>query len=188
VYQREVSGSSEIYAALAVKKRNFGTPELVNATTSANQTYPVIAMARAYDDNYLAHSSTDVFAQRRLVVWQSENQDGSEWGIVGRMHGVVSEAKYPWYAADRYNESIDGLLVIEPELIPVERVVAQWMSDGLHLWWPPQRSASQKVFYAIYSSSEYDGEYVQADATSEREWIDRQAAERQFYRVFMIRE
>ncbi len=193
-YQRLVSGSSEIYTVLAAAKKNFGTPELINTTTAGNQQYPAIAMALRYDANYLAHSYTDVFAQRRFVVWQSENQDGSDWGVVARMHGVVSGSKYPWYAADRYNESVDGLLAMPaPELTPINGVVARWASDGLHLTWPSLEAAStsqRSVFFTVYASPDYDGEYVEVDAVSESHWIDRQAAAldlpRRFYRVFAV--
>lgn len=193
-YQKQLSGSYEIYTALSAQNRNFGTPELINTTTAGNQTRPAIALALRYDDSYLAHSYTDVFAQRRLVIWQSENQDGSDWGIVARMHGVVADSKYPWYAADRYNESVDGLLAMPaPELTPVNEVVARWAPDGLHLTWPALDAGStgqRSFFYVIYASLDYDGEYVEVDAVSEPHWIDRQAAisdrPRCFYRVFAV--
>jgi len=75
------------------------------------QTNPSIAIAYKYGattDWYAYHSYDNPprsFMHRRMVVWQSDSQDGDNWAVVGEFRGIRSDHTLAyWSDRDLYNE------------------------------------------------------------------------------------
>lgn len=108
----------------------FGTPRRVNIPytgPTGGQTTPAIAISHSYRCNSAQHapdyyrtiSQDRTFDQRRMVVWQSNGQDGSGWGIVGRFYGITTGCDtMAWFSRDAVVGSMAGAIFMGEEKIP----------------------------------------------------------------------
>lgn len=105
----------DIYCASGSGTQLTVEPGTVNLYPASDQTLPVIAIARDYPTNdgfYANNMSAGYFLKRRMIIWQTDGQDGANVsGIAGQFRGInVTNVLRSWYESDDFNATLPPVL------------------------------------------------------------------------------
>jgi parallel beta-helix repeat protein len=102
----------EIHCARGGRTGNMLTLEnTVSQYYEGEQRFPAIAIAPSYPINpigvdgfYEHYSNSDIFEVRRMIVWQTDEEDGDGWGIAGQFRGISGDDNlHEWWEDDPFN-------------------------------------------------------------------------------------
>lgn len=98
----------DIYCARGSGTTLTVEPGTINLFPNNDQTLPAIAIAQDYpinDEFYAAYKSSDYgfFQKRRMVIWQTDGQDGEGVsGVAGQFRGIKANQLHSWYESDNF--------------------------------------------------------------------------------------
>ncbi len=110
------NGSNRNICCMRYNGSAISRQEAVNQFTTGDQQYPVIAIAPSYPSwgqfyhNKASTSGGYRFEVRRMILWQTDGQDGDGWGIAGKFSGINGGIELPWYSPDPWQDG--GSLVL----------------------------------------------------------------------------
>jgi hypothetical protein len=115
------NGSNRNICCMHYDGTNISRQGVVNQFTSNVQEYPVIAIAPSYPswNGFYGRKALSAdgrrFEIRRMILWQTDGQDGDGWGIAGQFRGINGGIEVPWSNSDRWQDA--GSLVLSGVIV-----------------------------------------------------------------------